>query len=73
MKQKNIYTKMILLKDVKDDKELFTLQERNGATLYNCQTNTGNGILITSKNILPFTFDKIIYPRCFTLSGMPYN
>jgi len=41
---------MILLKDVKDDKELFTLQERNGATLYNCQTNTGNGILITSKN-----------------------
>ena len=48
MKQKSVYTKMIFLKDVKDDKELFTLQERNSAPLYNKQTAFVKEILITS-------------------------
>lgn len=48
MKQKNVYTKMIFLQDVKDDKELFALQERNNAPLYNKQTTAIDGILITS-------------------------
>lgn len=46
----NKYTKMIWLRDVADDKQLFTLTGRNNATLYNTQTNIGREILITSKS-----------------------
>ena len=57
MKQKNIYTKVIYLEDVKDNKQFFALSDRNGATLYNRQVKLHSGrtnptiwILITSES-----------------------
>jgi len=45
----NKYTKMIWLRDVADEKQLFTLTGRNKAVLYNVQTKEKGVILITSK------------------------
>lgn len=50
MKQKNVYTKQIWLQDIKDDKQIFALQERNNAALYTKQTTMKTRVLITSKN-----------------------
>jgi hypothetical protein len=49
MSKKNLFTKMIWLRDVADEKQLFTLQCRNKAVQYNVQTKEGKMIVITSK------------------------
>ena len=46
----NKYTKMIWLRDVADDKQLFTLTGRSKAPLYNKQTKDKGVIFITSNN-----------------------